>query len=74
MKNQTKLDECFGFCLFAIMLWALIWFCHGIWSDSFSAKILKQQAIEHGYAHYSVDSKGNTTFEWNNESPNKKTP
>ncbi len=28
---------------------------------------LKQQAIEHGYAHYSTDTRGNTTFEWNDK-------
>jgi len=33
---------------------------------------LKKQAVERGYAHYSVDSNGNTTFEWNDKAPTNK--
>ncbi len=45
-----------GFCFFAYSLF-----------NTVTVSDVRREAIEHGYAHYSTDTRGNTTFEWNDK-------
>lgn len=44
---------------------ALIGFLIGNGSAEDKTDLLKQEAIKRGYAHWVVDEKGYSTFEWN---------
>jgi len=66
--NNIKDDS--GFWSFALMLLCLITFLIGVWSGvNNGERRIKLQAVAAGQAHWTVDSKGDTEFHWNNEKP-----